>query len=76
MTHNKLPTIDNLVKRQSVDILTCVFCDELESCQHIFFECVVSSNMWSEMKRILGFNFPSATIVDISILWKNKKNMF
>jgi hypothetical protein len=31
--------------------------------------------MWSEMKRILGFNFPSATIVDISILWKNKKNV-
>jgi hypothetical protein len=25
------------------------------------------------MKRILGFYFPSATIVDISSLWKNKK---
>jgi hypothetical protein len=34
--HNKLLTRDNLVKRQSVDDLTCVFCNKVESCQLFF----------------------------------------
>jgi hypothetical protein len=34
--HNKLLTRDNLVKRQNVDDLTCVFCNKVESCQHLF----------------------------------------
>jgi hypothetical protein len=73
MVHNKILTRDNLVKRQSVDDLTCVFCNELESCQHLLCDCVVASNMWSDIKRGLGINFPSTTLVDISSLWNNKK---
>jgi hypothetical protein len=45
--HNKLLTKDNLVKRQSVDDLTCVFCNEVESCQHLFFDCVT---VWLPLK--------------------------
>jgi hypothetical protein len=32
---------DNLVKRQNLDDLTCVFCNENENSTHLFFECVV-----------------------------------
>jgi hypothetical protein len=39
-------TRDNLVKRQRVDDFTYVFCNEIETCQHLFFDCVVASNMW------------------------------
>jgi hypothetical protein len=46
IVHNKILTRDNLVKRQSIDDLTCVFCKEEETCHHIFAECVVGSNMW------------------------------
>jgi hypothetical protein len=37
VVHNKILTRDNLVKRQSVDDLTCVFCNEPETCTHMFF---------------------------------------
>jgi hypothetical protein len=32
LAHNKLLTRDNLSKRQNMDDLTCVFCNEIESC--------------------------------------------
>jgi hypothetical protein len=37
LVHRKNLTRDNLVKRQSVDDLTCLFCNELETCDHLFF---------------------------------------
>jgi hypothetical protein len=43
--HNKLLTRDNLVKRQNIDDLTCVFCNEVESFQHLFFDCVIASKI-------------------------------
>jgi hypothetical protein len=53
MAHNKILTRDNMLKRQSVDDLTCVFCNELETCIHLFFECVVAKAVWVEMKRCI-----------------------
>jgi hypothetical protein len=47
--------------------------NELESCYHLFCGYVVASNTWSDIKRVLGINFPSTTVVDISSLWNNKK---
>jgi hypothetical protein len=73
MVHSKILTIDNLVKRQSVDDLTCIFCEELETCHHLLCECVVISNMWSEFKRVLGISFPFAILVAIYGLSNNKK---
>jgi hypothetical protein len=71
--HNKILKRDNLVKRQSVDDLAYVFCNEEEPWHHLFFDCVVASKMWSEFKRVLGINFPSSTLVETSKLWNNKK---
>jgi hypothetical protein len=37
LANNKLLTRDNLVKRQNVPDLTCVFCSENETCERLFF---------------------------------------
>jgi hypothetical protein len=73
--NNKLLTRDNLVKRQNVDDLTCVFCNEVESCQHLFFDCVVASKIWRDIVMALGVNLKISSMHDISSLWNDfKKN--
>jgi hypothetical protein len=71
--HNKLLTRDNLVKRQSVDDLTCVFCNELESCQHLFFDCVVASELWKEVCSVLEIGLVISNMHVVSSLWEDKK---
>ena len=48
-------TRDSLVKRQTVFDLTCVFCSKLESCYHLFFGCVVATELWRSINRLTGF---------------------
>jgi hypothetical protein len=42
LSKNKNLTRDNLQKRREVRDKTCLFCAELETCNHLFFECVVA----------------------------------
>jgi hypothetical protein len=42
LSKNKNLTRDNLNIRKKLDDLTCLFCTENESVQHLFFECVVA----------------------------------
>jgi hypothetical protein len=42
LANNKLLTRDNLVKRQNVPDLNYGFCFENETCEHLFFDCVVA----------------------------------
>jgi hypothetical protein len=39
LSHNRILTRDNLVKRPNVDDLTCVFCNEPKTSTQLFFEC-------------------------------------
>jgi hypothetical protein len=32
----------------------CLFCEELESCNHVFFECVVVREMWRRISSAVG----------------------
>jgi hypothetical protein len=65
---NKALTRDNLAFRQHVEDKTCFFCSELETSQHLFFECVVAKRMWGMIfvmfNRNLGHSFE-----DIGICW-------
>jgi hypothetical protein len=70
--YKKLLTRDNLSKRQHVDDLTCVFCNEIESCDHLFWECAVAKEAWEEMKRITGTHVTINSLCDLSSLWPNK----
>jgi hypothetical protein len=54
--------------------LTCAFCNELETCNHLFFECVVAKAAWSELKLCTG---SVVTVVDINSLakfWDTKRD--
>jgi hypothetical protein len=73
IAHNKLLTRDNLVKRQNVDDLTCLFCNEEETCNHLFCECTVFSAAWSELSRICNISVVIHHISDISNMWNHDK---
>jgi hypothetical protein len=49
-----------------------VFCNEVESCQHLFFDCVVASKLWREIVMALGLNLKISSMHDISSLWVDK----
>lgn len=59
--HNRLMTVDNLLRRGIVKPRSCQFCKEDESIAHLFFECVVAKAMWEIASRFLevpiGVNF-------------------
>jgi hypothetical protein len=42
LSHNRLAIVDNLNKNGMSKPAQCVFCDENESINHLFFECVVA----------------------------------
>jgi hypothetical protein len=55
LSKNKLLTRDNLGKRRRVDDKTCLFCNELESVHHLFYECVVARRIWEAISEVVGF---------------------
>jgi hypothetical protein len=65
---------DNLLKRQSVDDLTCVFCNELETCNYLFFDCVVAKAVWSEIKFYVGARVAIVDINSVAKLWGDKRD--
>lgn len=54
--------------------MTCLFCSELESCQHLLFDCVVSIELWRVIGGLSGVGKVSS-IVDLAAWWvSNKKH--
>jgi hypothetical protein len=47
-------TRDNLEKRKKLDDNRCLFCNELETVVHPFFECCVARLVWNEIAEISG----------------------
>jgi hypothetical protein len=73
LSKNKVLTRDNLSIRRHVEDKSCLFCCELETVNHLFFECVIGKQMWSHLSEIfdrqLGIDFFS-----IGQLWiSNRK---
>ena len=60
LSKNKVLTRDNLVKRQKVDDLSCLFCEESESVNHLFFECVVARQIWRDIADVLNIKIESS----------------
>jgi hypothetical protein len=50
-----------------------LFCNELETCDHLFFECAVATAIWSEIRRILQIHITVINFDVIAGLWKNNK---
>jgi hypothetical protein len=73
VVHNKILTRDNIVKRQNIDDLTCVFCNEPGTCNHILFDCVVARVMWDEVKNLVDSNSAMVDTESVANLWDGGK---
>jgi hypothetical protein len=80
--HNKIHNWENLVKKQSVDELTCAFCSEPKTCSHLFFECVVAKvgrielrfwSMWGV--HFFGLCISNFSFESIDSMWLCEKKI-
>jgi len=69
---NKILTRDNLGKWKKIEDDTCLFCNEKETINHLFFECVVAKQMWTILSSI--FYVQLGDYIDsIGKVWLNNK---
>jgi len=52
--HNAILTKDNLAKKNWSGDMHCLFCNEVETIDHLFFVCVSSKYTWSLVASVLG----------------------
>jgi hypothetical protein len=52
LANNIILTRDNLDKRKKLDDKSCMFCADIESITHLFYECCVAKCMWFEVAEI------------------------
>ena len=71
LSKNKVLTRDNLAKRQKVDTESCLFCNEHETAQHLFFDCVVAQLLWVEISQAINLNIKS--FIDVGAKWLSNK---
>jgi len=54
LSKNRTLTRDNLAKRRELAYLTCLFCTERETVDHLFFHCSVAKRLWHIVLNILN----------------------
>jgi hypothetical protein len=73
LANNKTQTRDNLAKRKSLDDKSCLFCSELESAKHLFFECCVAQDVWVYISEITNVRL-GADFELVAKFWIHEKN--
>lgn len=75
--HEKLYTRDRLIKWGMQVIPECPQCDtNLESIDHLFFQCPASKGIWSKLLNWLGILWPTwlwTEEVQWCVIWKKSK---
>lgn len=62
-------TKDNMLKRKWTGDPTCRFCDEIETTDHLFFQCPIARVVWSITAHCIGANnIP----INIDQYWKDE----
>jgi hypothetical protein len=51
LSQNKIMTRDNVAKRKKVEDKRCLFCTKEETPHHLFFGCVVASQIWCNVLK-------------------------
>jgi hypothetical protein len=54
LSMNKSLTRDNVEKRKKIDSNSCLFCNEKDTVNHLFFEYAAAQKIWEEVSEILG----------------------
>jgi hypothetical protein len=70
-----IATVDNLNKRGTRKSTQCRFCEEDEGINHLFFECVVSKNIWGYACEFFGFDI-GRDYISIAGKWLNKEKHY
>jgi hypothetical protein len=50
----------------------CVFCCELESVKHLFFDCCVGQSLWVQLSEILGLEVGN-DFESLAKMWLSEK---
>jgi hypothetical protein len=74
LANNKTLTRDNLEKGKKLDDNRCLFCNELETVTHLFFECCVARLVWNEIAEISG-KVIGADFESVARFWVADKKM-
>jgi hypothetical protein len=67
LENNAILTKENMVKRNWDGNLSCVFCDQLETVEHLFFQCTVATCVWGIIVLGLGTNSIPSNIAQYKI---------
>jgi hypothetical protein len=43
-----------MAKRRKVDDQTCLFCREVETVTHLFYECCIARHLWETISEVMG----------------------
>lgn len=75
LSKNKLLTRDNLGERRKVeDRTTCLFCNEVQTINHLLFDCVVAQQLWAILSKIVEVQL-GGSVDSIGKIWlSNKRN--
>jgi hypothetical protein len=74
LSHNKLMTRDNLLKRNLNKPVCCVFCSENESIDHLFFQCIVAKQIWKFITSVFNIQV-GHDYISVARFWvANKKH--
>jgi hypothetical protein len=66
---NRVLTRDNLRKKGWKGSILCEFCDNLESRNHLFFDCTLSRGVWNVVGVALNLDAMSCINNVLHFLW-------
>jgi hypothetical protein len=71
----KLATVDNLNRKGMDKPVQCCFCNENETVDHLFFQCVVAKVVWKLVGEVIGCEINS-DYLSVASKWINKNKCY
>jgi hypothetical protein len=74
MANDRLPTVEQLKKRNWEGKVECQLCGKKEGVDHIMFKCVLSKYVWAVVRDALGWERYPCSLEEFLIGWVNGKS--
>ena len=68
LARNRLPTREQIQKKQGPSDGKCVLCGETESSNHIFFSCLLARFMWSGVRTMFSVSWNPSSFAELWVL--------
>lgn len=76
MFRNRLPTSDNVAKRQGPSNGTCTLCGNAEDANHVFFRCHLARFVWSAVREAFSQSWNPSSGADLLNILKAHRGSF